>query len=237
MIELNIQNLRKSKANKRMLEWYLQNYRHGTGWLWENALPEWVLWMIGKGFEGCPEERLTECAQEEPFVALLWAAKFLPQDVLIECARKEPWVVLLHGAELLPQDVLIECVRKVPKIVLEYVEDLLPHVVINALANGNHDHSTAAAVDTERSRDETTMKTQYPVEIIKTDDGFFASVPDLDGCMTQGDTIEEVWTNIQEAIGLWIETAQKNGLPIPPPSRRLIAETTESPIFQTHRKE
>jgi len=236
-MKLNIQNLRKNDAYKRLLNWYLQNYRHGTEWLWENALPKWVLWMIGKGFKGCPEERLAKCARREPFPALLWAAKFLPQDVLIECARKEPWVVLLHGAELLPQDVLIECVRKVPKTALKYVEDLLPSAVVDSLVDGRHDHPTAAAVDQERGEDKTTTKTQYPVEIIETDEGFFASVPDLDGCMTQGDTIEEVWGNVQEAITLWIETARENGLPIPPPSRRLIVETTESPILQTHRKE
>ena len=43
--------------------------------------------------------------------------------------------------------------------------------------------------------------------IIKKDDyGYFAFVPNLKGCVSQGDTMEEALRNIKEAIELYIET-------------------------------
>ena len=43
--------------------------------------------------------------------------------------------------------------------------------------------------------------------IVHTDDdgGFWAEVPSLPGCMTQGETMEELESNLQEAISLWLE--------------------------------
>jgi predicted RNase H-like HicB family nuclease len=35
--------------------------------------------------------------------------------------------------------------------------------------------------------------------------GFWAEVPALPGCSTQGETEEEIRTNLQEAIELWFE--------------------------------
>jgi predicted RNase H-like HicB family nuclease len=35
--------------------------------------------------------------------------------------------------------------------------------------------------------------------------GFWAEVPALPDCMTQGETIEEVRANLQEAVELWLE--------------------------------
>jgi len=37
-------------------------------------------------------------------------------------------------------------------------------------------------------------------------DGYFAYVPDLKGCQTQGDSIDEVMKNIKEAIDLYWST-------------------------------
>jgi predicted RNase H-like HicB family nuclease len=36
--------------------------------------------------------------------------------------------------------------------------------------------------------------------------GFWAEVPALPGCVSQGETREELQTNIREAIELWLET-------------------------------
>lgn len=36
--------------------------------------------------------------------------------------------------------------------------------------------------------------------------GYVALVPELPGCHTQGDTLEEVMSNIKEAIELYLET-------------------------------
>ncbi len=65
----------------------------------------------------------------------------------------------------------------------------------------------------------------YPVLIapLSTEDGggFFATVPDLPGCMSDGETPEEALHNVQDAIATWIEAAEDLGHPIPHPSRPL----------------
>ncbi len=52
---------------------------------------------------------------------------------------------------------------------------------------------------------------------------FVADVPQLPGCMAHGNTQEEALININEAIKLWIDTANEFGAPIPEPiGRRLV---------------
>ena len=47
---------------------------------------------------------------------------------------------------------------------------------------------------------------------------YVAEIKDLNGCLTQGETIEESVTNINEARELWLETAYEYGDEIPLPS-------------------
>lgn len=47
------------------------------------------------------------------------------------------------------------------------------------------------------------------------DDGWVAEVPNLPGCITQGETKEEVISNVRDAIACWIDGAQAVGMPIP----------------------
>ncbi|MDR2181610.1 MAG: type II toxin-antitoxin system HicB family antitoxin [Treponema sp.] len=46
---------------------------------------------------------------------------------------------------------------------------------------------------------------------------YFAAVQELDGCMSHGDTYEEAFQNIREAMEGWIETKLENGFPVPEP--------------------
>ncbi len=48
----------------------------------------------------------------------------------------------------------------------------------------------------------------YKVSIVieKDEFGYYAYSPELEGCQTQGDTIEEVMANIKEAVTLYMET-------------------------------
>jgi predicted RNase H-like HicB family nuclease len=66
---------------------------------------------------------------------------------------------------------------------------------------------------------------EYPVvvEPLPADEGggFVATVPDLPGCMSDGDTPEEALANVQDAIATWIEAAKDLGHSVPKPSRRL----------------
>ena len=47
------------------------------------------------------------------------------------------------------------------------------------------------------------------------DGGYVASVPALPGCVTQGDTRQEVLVNVREAIQLYIEDCIQAGDPVP----------------------
>jgi antitoxin HicB len=63
------------------------------------------------------------------------------------------------------------------------------------------------------------MSLRYPVQIVECEEGgFFVRIPDLPGCMTQGETIEEALANIKEAKELWLEEMVESGLPIPEPA-------------------
>lgn len=48
----------------------------------------------------------------------------------------------------------------------------------------------------------------YKVSIVieKDEHGYYAYCPELDGCQTQGDTVDEVMVNMREAIELYLET-------------------------------
>jgi len=52
----------------------------------------------------------------------------------------------------------------------------------------------------------------YKVNIIieKDEFGYYAYCPEFQGCQTQGDTFEEVMSNIKEAVELYIETLESD---------------------------
>ena len=54
------------------------------------------------------------------------------------------------------------------------------------------------------------------------DDAYMAEVPELPGCSAHGETYEEAIREIQEAMGLWIDTAKEFGHTIPEPKGRLM---------------
>ncbi|MBZ9865096.1 type II toxin-antitoxin system HicB family antitoxin [Mesorhizobium sp. CA15] len=70
-----------------------------------------------------------------------------------------------------------------------------------------------------------TDKLEYPVVIaplsIEDGGGFSAYVPDLPGCMSDGETPEEAIANVQDAIAAWIGAAHELGRSVPRPSRKL----------------
>ena len=51
--------------------------------------------------------------------------------------------------------------------------------------------------------------------------GFLATVPDLPGCMSDGETREEAARNIGDAIACWIEEARALGRAVPVPRAEL----------------
>ena len=61
---------------------------------------------------------------------------------------------------------------------------------------------------------------RYPVAVENADlnTAFGVVVPDLPGCFSAGDSIEEALYNVKEAIRAWIEVAVEDGDPVPKPS-------------------
>lgn len=59
---------------------------------------------------------------------------------------------------------------------------------------------------------------KYAIVIEKGQNNYSAYVPDLPGCVSTGVTIDEVESNIKEAISFHIEGLQEDGLPIPKPT-------------------
>ena len=47
--------------------------------------------------------------------------------------------------------------------------------------------------------------------------GFLATVPELPGCMSDGETRAEALADVEDAIATWIQCARKAGEPIPEP--------------------
>jgi predicted RNase H-like HicB family nuclease len=68
------------------------------------------------------------------------------------------------------------------------------------------------------------IKNRYEIIIYwsKEDNAFIAEVPELPGCMADGETYIQVVENIQIVIDEWIETAQNLGRQVPEPKGRLI---------------
>lgn len=58
----------------------------------------------------------------------------------------------------------------------------------------------------------------YAIEMIPDEDGFwFAQIPLLRGCMTQGASRTEALEMLDEAKRLWLESALAHGISIPGP--------------------
>ena len=56
-------------------------------------------------------------------------------------------------------------------------------------------------------------KYSYPVIFEPEEIGFTVFVPDLPGCFTQGDSVEEALEYVQDAIGLMLEGLQPKDYP------------------------
>jgi len=54
------------------------------------------------------------------------------------------------------------------------------------------------------------------------DHSFVVEVPELPGCMADGETYEQAVVNAQQVIEEWIETARELGRAIPQPKGRLM---------------
>jgi antitoxin HicB len=61
------------------------------------------------------------------------------------------------------------------------------------------------------------MALPYRVELIPDEGGWFVRLPELPGCMSQGETPEEALAMIRDAQRGWLTVAVRHGDPIPEP--------------------
>ena len=59
---------------------------------------------------------------------------------------------------------------------------------------------------------------RYAIINEKAKGNYSAYVPDLPGCITTGNTIEEIEKNMKEAIDFHLDGLREEGLPIPEPT-------------------
>jgi predicted RNase H-like HicB family nuclease/DNA-binding XRE family transcriptional regulator len=73
---------------------------------------------------------------------------------------------------------------------------------------------------------------KYHFKVHKEGEGFWAECLELPGCVTQGDTIEELKYNMCEALNLFIEEPEdsKQLMPFPDDSIRLTRNIVEVPL-------
>ena len=59
---------------------------------------------------------------------------------------------------------------------------------------------------------------KYPVAVQESPDGgYFVTHPDLDGCMAEGSTLDEAFSNLADSRELWIESRLSRGYAVPEP--------------------
>ena len=62
---------------------------------------------------------------------------------------------------------------------------------------------------------------RYAIVIEKAEGNFSAYVPDLPGCVATGATVEEVESQMREAIEFHLNGMREDGTPIPTPESRV----------------
>jgi antitoxin HicB len=63
------------------------------------------------------------------------------------------------------------------------------------------------------------LNLKYPITLYPdAEGGYVSEIKDLPGCFTQGETLEETLSNIEDARQLWLEIAYEYGDRIPLPS-------------------
>jgi antitoxin HicB len=64
---------------------------------------------------------------------------------------------------------------------------------------------------------------EYEIVLVPEATGFSVFVPELPSVATQGETVEEAVAMAKEAIELYVETMEEEGLPIPVVQRTRVA--------------
>ncbi len=75
------------------------------------------------------------------------------------------------------------------------------------------------------------MKLFYPAVFEKEEDGrYFVYFPDIEGCNTQGDTIDQAYEMAFDALGLVLSHYKDNNIEIPTPSEPKSIELSDNQV-------
>jgi len=66
------------------------------------------------------------------------------------------------------------------------------------------------------------MKYEVILYWSKEDQAFIAEVPELPGCMADGESYQQALENVEVIVQEWIGTARDLGRPVPEPKGRLL---------------
>ncbi|MDI7266476.1 MAG: type II toxin-antitoxin system HicB family antitoxin [Myxococcota bacterium] len=82
-----------------------------------------------------------------------------------------------------------------------------------------------------RNRPVAVMKVaSFTVHFVPAEEGgYVVEVPALEGCVTEGDSLDEAERNAREAIALYVESLGARGLPVPA-DRRTVVRTITIPL-------
>ncbi len=74
---------------------------------------------------------------------------------------------------------------------------------------------------TMRPETEAAGKMEYSAHVVRQrDGGFLVEFPDLPGCLTEGDSLQDALANAREALSAWLYVAVKGNEEIPAPTMR-----------------
>ncbi len=77
------------------------------------------------------------------------------------------------------------------------------------------------------------MKYIYTAVFTPNDDNtkFFARIPDLPGCITTGDSLEDAINQITDAASGWLVVAEDEGLNIPDATKQAVVNRSENDLL------
>ena len=77
------------------------------------------------------------------------------------------------------------------------------------------------------------MKYTYTATFVPTEDGteYYCRVPDLPGCITTGDSLEDAIEQVTDAASIWLVTQEDEGLPIPSPTPQAQLPHEDGMVF------
>ncbi len=68
--------------------------------------------------------------------------------------------------------------------------------------------------------------------VYKESSGYSVVCPSLPGCHSQGETLEKALANVKEAIELYLEVLEEDGLPVPEPGEPILTSVEIRPRAQ-----